>query len=446
MSELDVKAENLEEVLKTPIIGVELSVRPRKALRRIGVTNLGDLVNLSPIDLLCTRNFGQTSLNEVRFRLSEYGLKLKNDSKEINYKSANSKESLRLERIKELAEQNLTRREIAEQLGLSYQYVCVLIKPTGIKVKRPESHRKTKVDSRIDSLISDGKTLQEMGGVFALTRQAIEQYLIRNGKHDSWRAVREKRKYEEKHSQILEEQRKSLIGGIISGVLKHISKDEKNEWAERKALEYIVSKNFKTNYSFDNLTKLFRIYEKAKEKGKKLSLEQLDEKTDIWYTQIGEIFQSVGVEPMYGNKIRRSLMSETELSAIKRAGEISIPNTDLAYFMNLKRHNLEQNFPRLNVKRPEIKKIIKKFRSFHSRDFQCLSFRLASQIYEAQDAGYFQEFSREQMAGLFDTSTKIIDYALSEERTIAPKIAEALKTIYPERKSKKPYKLSTDAL
>ena len=66
-----------EGVLATPVEQIEFSVRARKALESLRVTTLGQLVTKTEADLLACKNFGQTSLNEVRQRLSEYGLRLR---------------------------------------------------------------------------------------------------------------------------------------------------------------------------------------------------------------------------------------------------------------------------------------------------------------------------------------------------------------------------------
>jgi DNA-directed RNA polymerase subunit alpha len=64
-------------VLATPIDEVEFSVRARRALETLGVRTLGDLVSKTESELLACKNFGQTSLNEVKQRLAEYGLDLR---------------------------------------------------------------------------------------------------------------------------------------------------------------------------------------------------------------------------------------------------------------------------------------------------------------------------------------------------------------------------------
>lgn len=66
-----------EGMLATPIERVEFSVRARRALESLKIVTLGDLVGKSETELMSCRNFGQTSLNEIRQRLAEFGLKLR---------------------------------------------------------------------------------------------------------------------------------------------------------------------------------------------------------------------------------------------------------------------------------------------------------------------------------------------------------------------------------
>ena len=63
-------------VLATPIEQIEFSVRSRRALQGLNIATLGELAAQTEAELLACRNFGQTSLNEVRQRLAEYGLQL----------------------------------------------------------------------------------------------------------------------------------------------------------------------------------------------------------------------------------------------------------------------------------------------------------------------------------------------------------------------------------
>ncbi len=64
-------------VLATRIESIEFSVRARRALDSLKIVTMGDLAAKSEAELMGCKNFGQTSLNEIRQRLSEYGLQLR---------------------------------------------------------------------------------------------------------------------------------------------------------------------------------------------------------------------------------------------------------------------------------------------------------------------------------------------------------------------------------
>lgn len=66
-----------EEVLKVPVSKLQLSVRARRCLESLGIKTLGELVQRTEQELLEVRNFGQTSLSEIKEQLAKYGLTLK---------------------------------------------------------------------------------------------------------------------------------------------------------------------------------------------------------------------------------------------------------------------------------------------------------------------------------------------------------------------------------
>lgn len=68
-----------QAVLNKPVTDLNLSVRARKCMNRLNLNSIGDLLSRSADELLEAKNFGMTSLNEVRDKLTQMGLKLRGD-------------------------------------------------------------------------------------------------------------------------------------------------------------------------------------------------------------------------------------------------------------------------------------------------------------------------------------------------------------------------------
>ena len=56
---------------------LDLSIRARRCMDNLEIRTVGDLVRHSEAELLASKNFGQTSLNEVRRKLEQFGLTLR---------------------------------------------------------------------------------------------------------------------------------------------------------------------------------------------------------------------------------------------------------------------------------------------------------------------------------------------------------------------------------
>ncbi|MEW6744154.1 MAG: DNA-directed RNA polymerase subunit alpha C-terminal domain-containing protein [Planctomycetota bacterium] len=66
-----------DSVSNKPIGDLDLSVRSRKACDLLKVQTVGDLTRVTETELLGCRNFGQTSLNEIKKKLADMGLSLR---------------------------------------------------------------------------------------------------------------------------------------------------------------------------------------------------------------------------------------------------------------------------------------------------------------------------------------------------------------------------------
>lgn len=73
--ETDVQAP--PEVLKKSIDELELSVRAKRALTKLNVQTLQDLIAKTEAELLACKNFGITSLNEIKEKLAQFNLSLR---------------------------------------------------------------------------------------------------------------------------------------------------------------------------------------------------------------------------------------------------------------------------------------------------------------------------------------------------------------------------------
>jgi DNA-directed RNA polymerase subunit alpha len=70
------KRDRMGQVLGIPVSDFELSVRSRNCLEKMGVTTLGDLCRTTEAELLASKNFGETSLVEIKEMLGSKGLRL----------------------------------------------------------------------------------------------------------------------------------------------------------------------------------------------------------------------------------------------------------------------------------------------------------------------------------------------------------------------------------
>jgi DNA-directed RNA polymerase subunit alpha len=68
-----------QALMSTAVVDLSFSVRSRKCMSRLGIVTVGDLVQRTPDELLAAKNFGVTSLNEIRQKLGELNIRLRND-------------------------------------------------------------------------------------------------------------------------------------------------------------------------------------------------------------------------------------------------------------------------------------------------------------------------------------------------------------------------------
>jgi DNA-directed RNA polymerase subunit alpha len=70
------KLDRRNQILEIPISDFELSVRSRNCLRKMNIRTIGDLLRTSETELLSYKNFGETSLSEIKGILTSKNLHL----------------------------------------------------------------------------------------------------------------------------------------------------------------------------------------------------------------------------------------------------------------------------------------------------------------------------------------------------------------------------------
>ena len=74
---VSVSGDIAPEILAKNVTELELSVRSRKALQRLNINTLGELASRTEDELLGCKNFGATSLNEIKQQMTSFGLGLR---------------------------------------------------------------------------------------------------------------------------------------------------------------------------------------------------------------------------------------------------------------------------------------------------------------------------------------------------------------------------------
>ncbi len=75
-NEVNRESDELTGILSAPLSDLELSVRARNCLDSANMHTMRDLVSMSEADVMTLKNLGKTSLQEIRAKLADRGLRL----------------------------------------------------------------------------------------------------------------------------------------------------------------------------------------------------------------------------------------------------------------------------------------------------------------------------------------------------------------------------------
>jgi DNA-directed RNA polymerase subunit alpha len=121
------RTEKRNALLETPVTDFELSVRARNCLKKMNIRTLGDLLKITEAELLGYKNFGETSLEEIRTMLNNKGLRLGQALEEqqsqarkdlLKTVAANVPEHILMKNVNEL-ELSVRSRKALQRLGIN---------------------------------------------------------------------------------------------------------------------------------------------------------------------------------------------------------------------------------------------------------------------------------------------------------------------------------------
>lgn len=309
---------------------------------------------------------------------------------------------------------------------------------TNFNLALPKDIKPWRYDPELDALIDEGSSLSEIGDLLGKTREWARLYINASGQYQIWKAKRlekptkQKQKWEEYRT------RKQILSVLKEQTIKRA---EEESWALGKAVQYILSykiinrninKNIKL-YTLEDVLPIFKQYEQAINTGRKVSLEELKNGLRMQPVSVGRILSRVGLEPLYIQREHKITTSEQK-AMIQRAYSLPLTASDIAYFIGVRDNIVRMTYNNAGA-RERGKPLL--FGSF--KNSKVVTYRLASQVYEAQDLG----FKSKEISQLLDIDKSLLEKIISNKKEYEPKIIGALRIIYADKNFKYPFRIQS---
>jgi len=159
------RQDRLMQVLNIPVTDFELSVRSRNCLQRMGIQTLGDLTKITEQQLLASKNFGETSLVEIREIMQSKGLEIGQFATErtqpdygIDTESLSQEEQALIN--KPVSDLNLSVRARKCMIRLGIQTIGELIRRTGDELLECKNFGVTSLNEVREKLAAHGLKLR----------------------------------------------------------------------------------------------------------------------------------------------------------------------------------------------------------------------------------------------------------------------------------------------
>lgn len=281
------------------------------------------------------------------------------------------------------------------------------------------------IHPEIDATIDDGLKLIEHAKNVGITRQGVHYYLRQRGMHERWKQSRQALKLKEK--QEADEKRQGLVQIVNLLKKRWLQLSTREGWAYQKAVEYLVLHK-KSSIPLTLIVEFLNRYESALNREETYTIPELGQGLNVCSVVLYRILSELKLRTLNRSNVRK-FISEDDKAIILRGANIPMSQGDLSYFMRLPKHVVWYYVRKKELPRPKVRSTIVNIEK------EALTYRLASQIYEAKDLG----FNNNEISELFDTLTEIVRYASKHKYQISNFIVTSLRTLHPDKSIKKPY-------
>lgn len=159
------KRDRISQVLGIPVTDFELSVRSRNCLQKMGISTLGDLAMTTEQELLASKNFGETSLVEIKELLASKGLELgqlahERTRQEFTYEATSMSADEQAQLNKPINDLNLSVRARKCMVRLNISTVGDLLRHTGDELLECKNFGVTSLNEVREKLTVQGLKLR----------------------------------------------------------------------------------------------------------------------------------------------------------------------------------------------------------------------------------------------------------------------------------------------
>ena len=269
----------------------------------------------------------------------------------------------------------------------------------------------------VNVLVAKRLSLNEISKLSGKSRTHVVDVMHAQGTFDEWKADRDRMKEEAKklRAEALQlKEQENLIRTDWLTALNSYFADRAREKGECLGKAARVAYTRRGSTPPLRILSIARLMDEARADRRTLSYEQIGRHFRMEKAQVGELLRELGIPSMYYNAHQRSRLTPDEETEIKYCvEELGLLPTDIQHFKESLVTNPSQLMRRLGI--------VTKPRNYLG-GVPFMTFALASQIFEAEDAGIF----RYEMPDLFYVIPRNFEYVDVHRTELTDTIKEAI--------------------